>query len=290
MAVMKPLRCCGNSITLLVLLASAARAENQPVISAATREAGILVHAVESPYQQGTTKLRVLLPDDPRHDKLRPGEKLPVVYVLPVEAKDEARYGDGLDEVKRHDFHNKQRTIFVAPTFSRLPWYADHPTDKSIRQESHLMKVVVPFIEQTYPARAEAEGRLLLGFSKSGWGAWCLLLRHPDIFGRAAAWDAPLMMDQPGKYGSGPIFGTPENFAAYRISDLLPAQAESLASARRLILIGYGNFRSDHQQAHALLDKLGVPHEYRDGPQRKHDWHSGWLPEAVELLVAPRGA
>lgn len=24
--------------------------------------------------------------------------------------------------------------------------------------------------------------------------------------------------------------------------------------------------------------------EYRNGPERKHDWHSGWVPEAVELL------
>jgi hypothetical protein len=44
--------------------------------------------------------------------------------------------------------------------------------------------------------------------------------------------------------------------------------------------------RQDHQQAHALLDKLKVAHEYRDEPDRKHDWHSGWVKEAAELLVA----
>ena len=36
---------------------------------------------------------------------------------------------------------------------------------------------------------------------------------------------------------------------------------------------------------HALLDELKIPHEYRDGPLRKHDWHSGWVSEAVELLL-----
>ena len=91
----------------------------------------------------------------------------------------------------------------MAPTFSHLPWYADHPTDPDIRQESYLLEVVIPFIEANYPARADRRGRLLLGFSKSGWGAYSLLLRHPDVFGKAAAWDAPLMMSEPGKYGSG---------------------------------------------------------------------------------------
>ncbi|HEY3787861.1 MAG TPA: alpha/beta hydrolase-fold protein [Urbifossiella sp.] len=63
------------------------------------------------------------------------------------------------------------------------------------------MKVFVPFIDKTYPVRAEAGGRLLLGFSKSGWGAYSLRMRHPDLFGKAAAWDAPLIQ---------------ENFDAYR--------------------------------------------------------------------------
>ena len=69
-------------------------------------------------------------------------------------------------------------------------------------------KVVVPFVEKSYPVPAKCDSRLLLGFSKSGWGAWSLLLRHPDVFGRAAAWDAPLMMDRFGKYGTSPIFGS----------------------------------------------------------------------------------
>jgi enterochelin esterase-like enzyme len=176
--------------------------------------------------------------------------------------------------------------VFVAPTFSPLPWYADHPTKPEVRQETYFLKVVVPFIDKTYPVRAEAEGRLLLGFSKSGWGAWSLLLRRPDLFGKAAAWDAPLMMDKPGKYGSGDILGTPDNFEGYRVSKLLEDKADKFQKGKRLILLGYGNFRAEHEQAHALMDKLKVAHEYRDGPARKHDWHSGWVKEAVELLIA----
>lgn len=243
---------------------------------------GILIHEVESPFQEGRTQIRVLLPE-----KLQPGQRYPVIYVLPVEARNESQYGDGLLEVKKHDLHNRYQTIFVAPTFSRLPWYADHPTDPLIRQETYCLKVVIPLIERTYPALAEPRGRLLLGFSKSGWGAWSLLLRHPDLFGRAVAWDAPLMMNWPSQYGSADIFGTQENFEKYQLQRLVREQANALGSQPRLLLMGYaGAFRLEHQQMHELLQKLQIPHEYRDGPERTHYWHSGWVPEAVEWLVS----
>jgi len=268
-------------VFVALVLAPAIGADETPTFSpAAADDHGFLVHEVESQYQQGRTQIRVLLPEVSRSRR-----KHPVIYVLPVEAKNETRYGDGLLEVKKHNLHNKHEAIFVAPTLSHLPWYADHPTDPAIRQEMYLLKVVLPFLEKTYPAQATREGRLLLGFSKSGWGAWSLLLRHPDLFGRAAAWDAPLMMDGPGKYGSASIFGTPEKFANYRITDLLQTKGKLLGPERRLILTGYGSFRQEHEQVHTLMDELKIPHVYRDGPQRKHDWHSGWVPEAVELLV-----
>jgi len=249
-------------------------------ISKATENDGVYVHTVECPFQAGRTQIRVVLPQP-----MKANHKYPVIYVLPVEAQTESRYGDGLKEVIHNQLPNKYQVIFVAPTFSQLPWYADHPTERSIRQESYLLNVVLPFIEAQYPAHTAASHRLLLGFSKSGWGAWTLLLRHPNFFGRAAAWDAPLMMDRVGKYGTTAVFATQENFEKYRVTDLLRLKAEAMAHTNRLILLGYGNFREEHHQAHALMEVLKIPHEYRDGPRRTHDWHSGWLAEAVELLV-----
>jgi S-formylglutathione hydrolase FrmB len=264
-----------------ILGSANAAAEDGPTISrAVTDDHGILVHEVTSPYQAGKTQIRVLLPD-----KLDLSVRLPVIYVLPVEARNENHYGDGLLEIKKLGLHSKHRTIFVAPTFSHLPWYADHPTNPAIRQETYFLEVVLLFVEGNYPVQAERKSRTLLGFSKSGWGAWSLLLRHPDVFERAIAWDAPMMMDRLGKYGTGEIFGTQDNFEQYRIADLLRRRAADLASGERLILTGYDNFRGHHQQVHALLEQLGIRHEYRDGPQRKHDWHSGWVEAAVELLM-----
>jgi hypothetical protein len=278
----------GASFGRIWLTAIAAKESKEPATSPSAEishakpdASGILVHDVRSPDQAKPTEIRVLLPGT-----LEEKRQYPVVFVLPVEAGRETRYGDGLAEIRQLDLHNRRQAVFVAPTFAHLPWYADHPTNRELRQETYFLKTVVPFIARTYPVKETTNGRLLLGFSKSGWGAWSLLLRHPDEFGNAVAWDAPLMMEKPGKYGSGPIFGDEANFANYQVSRLLEQKADQLNGSKRLILLGYGNFRGEHEAAHALLDRLKIPHEYRDGPSRKHDWHSGWVEEAVDLLLA----
>ncbi len=249
---------------------------------------GAIVHTLDTPFQSAPTEIRVLLPDSVSDER-----RLPVLFVLPVEAGLGTRWGDGLSEIKRLDLHNKFGVICVAPTFSQLPWYADHPTSPDIRQEGYVVEAVLPLLRWYYPeARHDRDGRLLVGFSKSGWGAWSLLLRHPNLFGRAAAWDAPLAMSEPGQFGSGPIFGSAENFRHYHIHQLLRDQQELLSEPSgenknniRLIHAGYGNFGKQHDATEELLNDLKIPHVFHQGPHRPHAWTSGWLPEMVSALV-----
>ena len=252
------------AVALLILCGQACAGDsNAPV----TTKNGFRVHTLRSEFQKGPTRVRVLLPKD-----FKASKRYRVLYVLPVEAGSRTRYGDGLAVIKKRGLHNKHGLICVAPEFSHLPWYADHPTNRTIRQESYFLKAVIPLIEREYPAIAKRNGRLLVGFSKSGWGAFCLLLRNPETFAKAAAWDAPLMMDRHGRYGSGPIFGTLDNFQQYRVTALLEKHAKAFKKDKRLILTGYGNFRAQHVAAHALMKKLGIAHVYQDGPARKHRW------------------
>lgn len=270
----------------MVLVLGPARSDEprkpaEPSISEANKnDNSFLVHTVQCDFQAGRTEIQVLLPDRLEKDK-----RYPVVYVLPVEAGTEDRFGNGLLEVKKLDLHNKHGLIFVQPTFAHLPWYADHATDPKIRQESYFLKVVVPFVEKQYPALAEPRGRLLLGFSKSGWGAFSLLLRNPATFGKAAAWDAPLTMERPG-YGMEGIVGTQENFEKYRVAKLLEAGTDDLKKEKRLALIGYNAFREQHQAIHEHMERLKIPHEYRDEKRPKHTWDAGWVEDAVRFLAA----
>lgn len=242
-----------------------------------------VVHELHSPHQASATTVRVLLPDIVLNDN---EHRLRVIYVLPVEAGDGTHWGDALAEVQKHDLHNKHHVACVFPAFSDLPWYADHPENPQLQQEAYLLQDVLPLVEKNHPVRNDHEGRLLVGFSKSGWGAWSLLLRHPDVFRRAAAFDAPMMMDAPGKYGSGPIFGTVENFQKYQITSLLRQRASELENKpSRLMLIGQGNFQSEHTKIKLHLESLKISNTWTEGSVREHSWHSGWLSDAFHWLT-----
>jgi esterase/lipase superfamily enzyme len=265
----------------LITVCDVAAEDTASTVGPACRaEGGVLVHVVNSSLQAGPTEIRVLLPD-----KLDENRKYPCLYLLPVEAGAGQHYGDGMRAARRWNLANRFQIICVLPTFSALPWYCDHPSDPTLQQESYFLRVVIPHVEAAYPVGPTASSRLLVGFSKSGWGAFSLLLRHPETFARAAAWDAPLMAAQPNRFGMGPIFETQENFDQYRLTSLVQQQASALRDSPRLIHLGYGNFRKDHVDFERLLLENDIPHQFHDGPQRTHDWDSGWLLEAVQGLL-----
>jgi hypothetical protein len=243
---------------------------------------------VESDYQPDTQRVRVLLPDRLDLSNVKPDKKIRILYVLPVEEGAATRWGDPVKEAIKADLANRHRMICVFPEFAQLPWYADHPTDKAIRQESYLLKSVIPYVDEELSLNEAQVERYLVGFSKSGWGAFTLLLRNPGLFKKAAAWDAPLMMQKPGPNGSDSIFGNSDNFDKYEITSLLRKRKKQLQGAPRLISMGYDNFRENHLEFHIMATELNIPHVHRDGPQRRHHWESGWLREAVDLLMSDK--
>jgi len=240
---------------------------------------GETVVAIQTPFQPGARTARVLVPTHAALSRR-------VIYLLPVEAAGEHRFGDGMDEAEKFDLANKYGAAFVEPDFAQLPWYADNPANKDIQQESYLLKSVLPQVEAGL-GWAEGTDRYLVGFSKSGWGALVLLIRHPDMFRGAAAWDAPLMKRHPDAYGMGDIIGSEENFRNYDFFRLISANPGALEN-HTVVLLGYQAFRADMQGAHDLLTRTGVVHVFEDGPDRPHNWTSGWVLEAVERVLSSR--
>jgi Putative esterase len=243
-------------------------------------------YVVGSANQAYDLPLRVLLPD-----KLETIESPRVLYVLPAYPNIRFKIGDGLLTVEHENLHNKYGLIAVAPAFSDWPWYANHPKDPTIQQETYFVEEIVPFIDNLYPNASKV--RLLLGMSKSGNGALQMLLRHPEVFHAAAIFDSPIMYDSATQFETAEIYGDNANFVAnYCIPQLLMERADLLrGKPPRLALFGYCLFGGPHpkfgphlQQAHALLESLGIRHIYDKGTCRNHRWDSGWLEEAVAAL------
>jgi hypothetical protein len=235
------------------------------------------LHTFRSQNQAYETPLRILEPSN-----LRSLRNPRVLYVLPVNPDIGFRWGDGLVTAARLGLADKHGMIVVAPSFSTWPWYADHPQNPRIRQETYFVREVVPYVDRLYP---NAQTRLLAGFSKSGNGAILQLLRHPDLFAAAAAWDAPLMKTSPDQFGMSEVFATQEGFDPYSIPALLERNAELfLSKPARLAHFGYGSFQEHHTQAHEAMRRLGIPHRYDNSVKREHRWDSGWLEGAVAAL------
>lgn len=257
------------------------------LFTAATRDAdGFLTYTVNSPYQRTANSIRVLLPTN-----YNAAYEYDVVYVLPVGPGLDRGYGDGLLTARNLNLHNVYNTIFAAPSFSEIPWYADSATTPSISEESYFTKVVVPFVESQFHTPGTPDGRLLLGFSKSGYGAVSMLLRNPEYFGRAVAWDSGLAMTDPGA-GTGflGVLGTRQNFTAnYQITNLIPQRAAAFAGdPARFIIMGNGNsaYFRDAQIADAVLTSAGIAHRFLVTPGFAHNWSSGWFGTAVQSLLA----
>lgn len=253
-----------------------------------TDEHGFWVHRLNSPYQAKDTTLRVLLPA-----RMEEGKFYRVLYVLPVHEDGLSTHGDGLVEVKKHNYHNEHQLICVAPAFTAKPWFADHDLNPKKQDESHLLKTVIPFVDQNYPTQTNRKGRLLIGFSKSGWGALALLLRNPEMFHKAAGWDIGIRVD------TGPIeeaeraeriareWGTVENFEENRISNLVKTRGKDLGEEARLFYFNTeGRRASGGVEIHRLLVEHRIPHRYLFEPFRMHRWDSGWIPEAAGFLLA----
>jgi hypothetical protein len=244
-----------------------------------TDKAGITNYTLKSDYQSDATKLRVLPPDNGQIDAL--------LLVLPVEPGLGTQWGDPMAIAKKANLHNKHKLLIVMPTFVQTPWFGDHPAKAGVRQESHLTQAILKAIDQLYaPKAGDQRRRLLLGFSKSGWGAVSLLVRYPALFESAAAWDAPLMVDKISEYKMADVFGTKTYFTEnYYLPDQLRQQGPALEKRARIALMGHAFFGDQMKRAHQLMNELKIPHYQSDSASTEHKWDEAWMSKSIEQLL-----
>lgn len=252
------------------------------------KEKDILTFEIKSDYQRTTNLIRVLLPES-----MKEGEAYPVLYILPTAKKlFDPWWNNGIVQAAKHDVANKYDIICVAPTFSDMPWYVDHPTNPKIKQETYFLNDIIPYIDNNFPTIQSAQGRFLLGFSKSGTGAFSLMLRHPRLFAKSLSWDAPMLFEFDNVWGSKihKIYGTRENFQDYQIPLLMKQKAPIFRNKdTKFVLMGYSGNRQAIEDVHMLLKSYKIPHVYDNTQQYRHNWHSGWFIKAVEHLLTRGG-
>jgi uncharacterized cupredoxin-like copper-binding protein len=248
---------------------------------------GFYYFTVRSSYQSSATVIRVMAPTN-----MTSGVRYRVIYVLPVEAGLGTQFGDGLTTLKSLGVNNTTNTIYVEPSFSAVPWYVNNSQTQAVWQETYFTSVVVPFIDRMFPTVAAADGRLLLGYSKSGYGAFTLLLRHSDLFESAYAWNSPLNISDPSTgWGFAAALGTASNFQNYDIPALLREHADEFQNQPARFFFGgqsyeYSSLINDERTIDQLMTSLNIAHVFTAGNMVHHLWNSGWMLPAVTTLLS----
>jgi len=248
---------------------------------------GIRSYTVTSAYQKGPNKLEVLLPDN-----YSPTNHYRVLYLLPVNAGTDGQWGSGIVEARRLNLDNQYQIICVAPAYEILPWYGDNPDQPDVRQSSYVTDVVIPFVDKEFSTVTNKEGRLLVGFSKSGFGALGLFLMHPDTFGKVAVFDSFVNLPKLKFYkewGLADTYGPLENYDRYEVLNLLGQQKSLLQKGpcRITILAGGPGSRIGVDALQSKLKDNNIPYIYILGSNMPHTWTSGWLAPAVASIAQP---
>jgi hypothetical protein len=216
--------------------------------------------------------LRILLPE--KYSKR--GSSNRFLFVLPVSKKEDYHHGNSLDEIRKLDSHNKYNLIVIAPSFAKTPWYTND-------QEAHLIKAVIPAVHKLYPCKNPQ--RLLIGFSKSGWGSLSMINRYPRLFRAAVCFDAPLNWKHSKDHPDGENFlpGL-KNPKRYELADQFRIRAEQLIKNKNCIWMSHAGF-SAARKFYELFTELGTTHVYAGKIKAKHNWGTGWEAPGVAWSI-----
>lgn len=210
------------------------------------------------------------------------------LYDLPVQpGLAQSTWGSGLDELAKLDVEDQYNTTIIEPIFPIDSWYADNPTNSTINYETFVASILPRWVDSSF-YKTGNENNMLIGLSKSGYGAIDLLLKHPDTFDAAAAFDFPADMTSYKDFGqsSSGDYGTDANFQDnYQLTGAFIDNLKAPFTRQDRILISKGPiFSAQMRDFDALLTSEGLAHSFLIQTNDAHNWSSGWLADAVAGL------
>nr|WP_093848829.1 alpha/beta hydrolase family protein [Streptomyces pini] len=137
---------------------------------------------IRSPALAGTGKVRLLTPDG--WDSRRPGDRWPVLYLLPDGSGDHRTYND---DHRIEEWPELRETLVVVPQMPFYGFYSDWwngGEGGAPAVETFHLDEVVPILERDYGAGRQ---RSIAGQSQGGYGAVKYAARRPGMFDAAAS-------------------------------------------------------------------------------------------------------
>jgi pimeloyl-ACP methyl ester carboxylesterase len=190
-------------------------------------------------------------------------KQLPILVVLPAMEPGNRNHGEISESLASFPDLTVRHV-----TYPTLVWYNRAVQDEAIAQ---IRSWNVPSI-------------ILVGFSKSGPGAWNIARRIPELVHGTIIFDAPVARDNLPPWGTAPFY---KDNAAWQ--EDLPLRTcgqfqRAMPPHHQLVLVSGTGF---HAEMCALSDKLsgiGLKHVFLPRPDMKHHWNAGWVEEGLSTI------
>ena len=158
-------------------------------------------------------------------------------------------------------------------------WYLDSPRVETSQYESHVIREVIPYVEQTFPIIGTQETRGLSGHSMGGFGIINFLCRHPELFSVAALHCASLRFMPPDDHRGSYIetLMSDEELSAAFPADFLNALLRPDLALR--ITVGENDaprLIRENRTLHQFLTEQHQPHFYEETPGGHEYTPYGW--------------
>jgi len=170
-----------------------------------------------------------------------------------------------------------------------------------IRGRDHVRAHQVRFRTMVWysrPVRDDAIGQILalgvspivlIGFSKSGLGAWNIAMELPQRVAATVIFDAPVAAETSQPWNLSPFYRDREEFLADLPIRRVAEYARVMPAAHPLVLVAGEQFHDQMGRLSAVLREAGIAHEFLARPGMKHHWRSGWIEEALDRALGRPG-
>jgi len=238
--------------------------------------------AIQSPSMHKIYQAAVVLPASYAKSKAN----YPVLYLLHGGG---GHFRDWLaltpDKMLVKNLADQYNLIIVMPEGEAFSWYMNSPFDSASQFEAHIIKEVIPKIDDAYRTVKSNKGRVITGLSMSGHGAMYLSARHPDMFCAASTMSGAMDMNfasskmNPDQLKSvherfQKLLGTSDPESEVFVKNSIMNMTDAIKKNGLPILIDCGSddfLILQNRELHQRLLYNNTPHDYVERPGG-HGW------------------
>tara|TARA_B100000809_G_scaffold260505_1_gene307569 strand:- start:2850 stop:3479 length:630 start_codon:yes stop_codon:yes gene_type:complete len=130
---------------------------------------------------------------------------------------------------------------------------------------------------------------VLVGFSKSGLGAWNIARTIPDCISGTIIFDAPVARDERPVPETAPFYASDASWREDLPNRTVPAFKTAMPATHSLVLISGDGYHDEMRTLSRSIGKIRVEHTFLPRPHLKHHWNSGWIEQGLNEIYAQGG-